>query len=67
MAKNPVSKAEETILKRTLSLAEQWQREANSERSERELEYEALMKRLLAEPGEKSFLTSPHRPGIPFS
>ena len=58
MAKNPVSKAEETILKRTLSLAEQWQREANSERSERELEYEALMKRLLAEPGEKSFLTS---------
>ncbi len=57
MAKNPISEAEMTILKRTLGLAEQWQREANSERSERERDYQALMKRLLAEPGEKSFLT----------
>ena len=56
--KNPVNKAEQSILKRALVLAKQWQQEAHSHRSEREREYELLMQRLLAQPEEKSFLTS---------
>ena len=56
--KNPVNKAEQSILKRALVLAKQWQQEAHSHRSEHERDYELLMQRLLAQPEEKSFLTS---------